>query len=277
MFMIEPYVSLVWWAVGCLVVAVAFEVVAFRCASVGRRSWCGWLGWVHVPVWGLLVALFVVACRVGDLGADAFGLTAGVVGIVGCLCVLPVVAMSVTGELDFRVFRPISVVLLLVLPAGLVLNSFMAAGDGFRSTSVEYTVSADGSKSPVVAERHDLARVGSSGWVTVSAVEHKRPGRDSASEIRTAYTWSEVRGNETVAKTTTVEQDDVSVVEDVAAGGTPWVEYIPMYHLVPAGIFDGSHADPIQGKLCVRGRDTDCKVNALRANMKYVLHVPASA
>lgn len=98
-----------------------------------------------------------------------------------------------------------------------------------------------------------LGVVGSSGWVTVSVVEHKRPGRDSASEIRTAYTWSEVRGNETVAKTTTVEQDDVSVVEDVAAGGTPWVEYIPMYHLVPAGIFDGSHADPVQGKLCVRG------------------------
>ena len=277
--MVEPYVSLLWWAVGCLVLVVVCEVVAigFGC----RWSWCRWFGLVHVPVWVLMVTLFGVACSAGQLDPMAFNYTSGVVGIVGFMLMLLVLLACIADEPDGRflggAFRLVSMVLVVVLPVGLVVNSLMSSGEGFRSTSVEYSVSGDGSRSPVVSERYDLARVGSSGWVSVAAVEHKHPGRDSGSVLRTAYTWNEVRGNEAVAKTATVEPDEVSVVEDVAGNGTPWVEYVPVYHLAPAGIFDGSHPDPVQGTLCVKGRDKGCKVNAWRAHVKYVLHVPASA
>ena len=275
--MLEPYASLIWWLTGCLLIVIACEAIAIRGASKRNITWRNKLKWVHVPVWVLILVLFTVACSVAQLGVEAFGVTAGIVGVVGFLCLIPVVLESITGRVDFRELRPISVVLLIVLPIGLILNSFMTTGAGFRATSVEYAVSANGTRSPVASERHELKRVGSSDWVTVAAVEHKRSGRDSGSELRTAYTWNEVRGRETVAKTTTVEQDDVSVVEDVVAGKAAWVEYIPVYYLAPAGIFDGSRPDPIQGNLCVRGRDTGCKANALQAHMKYVLHVPASA
>lgn len=275
--MLEPYVSLIWWSIGCLLIVIACEAIAIRGASKRNIAWHNKLKWVHVPVWALILALFTVACSVAQLRTEAFSVTAGVVGVAGFLCLIPVVLESITGRVDFRALRLISVVLLVVLPIGLILNSFMTTGEGFRATSVEYAVSANGTRSPVASETHELKRVGSSDWVTVAAIEHKRSGRDSGSELRTAYTWNEVRGTETVAKTTTLEQDDVSVVEDVVAGKAAWVEYIPVYYLAPAGIFDGTRPDPIQGSLCVQGRDTNCTVNAQRAYTKYVLHVPASA
>ena len=61
----------------------------------------------------------------------------------------------------------------------------------------------------------------------------------------------------------------------MAAGKAAWVEYIPVYYLAPAGIFDGTRPDPVQGNLCVQGRDTGCKPNAVHAGEKIVLHVPA--
>lgn len=279
--MIEPYASLIWWLAGCLLVVAICEVIAAR----GTSKWGAWLDrvkWVHAPVWVLTLTVLTITDTVAQPGTKAYG------GILGYLSLPALLYMFYVGsywviikDKDGRWFlkacRLTSVIFLTALLLGMLLGGATVPNKDAHPTSAEYMVSANGSRSPIASERHELKRVGSSDWVTVAAVEHKPHGRNSSSELRTAYTWNEVRGTETVAKTTTIEQDDVSVVEDVAAGKAAWVEYIPVYYLAPAGIFDGTRPDPVQGNLCVQGRDTGCKVNAQRAYTKYVLHVPASA
>lgn len=279
--MLEPYLSLIWWLAGCLLVVTMCEVIAAR----GTSKWGAWrnrVKWVHVPVWVLTLTLLTITDTIAQPGTKAFGAVLGYVTALAFLCLFYVGSYWVIikdGDARWilKALRAMSFSFLVTLLFGMLLGSTSIPDREARPTSVEYAVSANGSRSPIASERHELKRVGSSDWVTVAAVEHKPHGKNSSSELRTAYTWNEVRGTETVAKTTTIEQDDVSVVEDVAAGKAAWVEYIPVYYLAPAGIFDGARPDPVQGNLCVQGRDTGCKANATRAHMKYVLHVPASA
>lgn len=279
--MIEPYVSLIWWLAGCLLVVVICEVIAAR----GTSKWGAWrdrVKWVHVPVWVLVLTLLTITDTVAQPGTKAYG---GILGYTTALAFLGlfyvgacwVIIKDKDERWILKAFRKMSLAFLITLLLGMFLGSATVPDREAQPTSAEYTVSASGSRSPIASERHELKRVGATDWVAVAAVEHKPHGKNSSSELRTAYTWNEVRGTETVAKTTTLEQDDVSVVEDVAAGKAAWVEYIPVYYLAPAGIFDGTRPDPIQGSLCVQGRDTNCKVNAQQAYTKYVLHVPASA
>ncbi len=279
--MLEPYASLIWWLAGCLLVVTMCEVIAAR----GTSKWGAWrnrVKWVHVPVWVLTLTLLTITDTIAQPGTKAFGAVLGYVTALAFLCLFYVGSYWVIikdGDARWilKALRAMSFSFLVTLLFGMLLGSTSIPDREARPTSVEYAVSANGSRSPIASERHELKRVGSSDWVTVAAVEHKPHGKNSSSELRTAYTWNEVRGTETVAKTTTIEQDDVSVVEDVAAGKAAWVEYIPVYYLAPAGIFDRTRPDPVQGNLCVQGRDTGCKVNAQRAYTKYVLHVPASA
>ena len=279
--MVEPYSSLIWWLTSCLLVVTVCEVIAAR----GTSKWGAWrnrVKWVHVPVWVLTLTLLTITDTIAQPGTKAFGAVLGYVTALAFLCLFYVGSYWVIikdGDARWilKALRAMSFSFLVTLLFGMLLGSTSIPDREARPTSVEYAVSANGSRSPIASERHELNRVGSSDWVTVAAVEHKPHGKNSSSELRTAYTWNEVRGTETVAKTTTIEQDDVSVVEDVAAGKAAWVEYIPVYYLAPAGIFDGARPDPVQGNLCVQGRDTGCKANATRAHMKYVLHVPASA
>lgn len=279
--MLEPYASLIWWLAGCLLVVTMCEVIAAR----GTSKWGAWrnrVKWVHVPVWVLTLTLLTITDTIAQPGTKAFRAVLGYVTALAFLCLFYVGSYWVIikdGDARWilKALRAMSFSFLVTLLFGMLLGSTSIPDREARPTSVEYAVSANGSRSPIASERHELKRVGSSDWVTVAAVEHKPHGKNSSSELRTAYTWDEVRGTETVAKTTTIEQDDVSVVEDVTAGKATWVEYIPVYYLAPAGIFDGTRPDPVQGNLCVQGRDTGCKANATRAHMKYVLHVPASA
>ena len=279
--MVEPYSSLIWWLASCLLVVTICEVIAAR----GTSKWGAWrdrVKWVHLPVWVLTLTVLTITDTVAQPGTKAYG------GILGYLSLPALLYMFYVGsywviikDKDGRWFlktcRLTSVIFLTALLLGMLLGGATVPNKEAHPTSAEYAVSANGSRSPIASERHELKRVGSTDWVTVAAVEHKPHGKNSSSELRTAYTWNEVRGTETVAKTTTIEQDDVSVVEDVAAGKAAWVEYIPVYYLAPAGIFDGIRPDPVQGNLCVQGRDKNCTVNAQRAYTKYVLHVPASA
>lgn len=279
--MLEPYASLIWWLAGCLLVVTMCEVIAAR----GTSKWGAWrnrVKWVHVPVWVLTLTLLTITDTIAQPGTKAFGAVLGYITALAFLSLFYVgsywvIIKDKDARWILKAFHTMSSAFLVTLLFGMLLGSTSIPDREARPTSVEYAVSANGSRSPIASERHELKRVGSSDWVTVAAVEHKPHGKNSSSELRTAYTWNEVRGTETVAKTTTIEQDDVSVVEDVAAGKATWVEYIPVYYLAPAGIFDGARPDPVQGNLCVQGRDTGCKANATRAHMKYVLHVPASA
>ena len=279
--MLEPYLSLIWWLAGCLLVVTICEVIAAR----GTSKWGAWrnrVKWVHLPIWVLTLTVLTITDTVAQPGTKAFGAVLGYITALAFLILFYVgsywvIIKDKDARWILKAFRAMSFSFLVTLLFGMLLGSTSMPDREARPTSVEYTVSANGSRSPIASERHELKRVGSTDWVTVAAVEHKPHGKNSSTELRTAYTWNEVRGTETVAKITTREQDDVSVVEDVAAGKAAWVEYIPVYYLAPAGIFDGTRPDPVQGNLCVQGRDTGCKVNAQRAYMKYVLHVPASA
>lgn len=279
--MLEPYLSLIWWLAGCLLVVTICEVIAAR----GTSKWGAWrnrVKWVHLPIWVLTLTVLTITDTVAQPGTKAFGAVLGYITALAFLILFYVgsywvIIKDADARWILKAFRAMSFSFLVTLLFGMLLGSTSIPDREARPTSVEYAVSANGSRSPIASERHELKRVSVSEWVTVAAVEHKPHGKNSSSELRTAYTWNEVRGTETVAKTTTIEQDDVSVVEDVAAGKAAWVEYIPVYYLAPAGIFDGARPDPIQGNLCVQGRDTGCKANATRAHMKYVLHVPASA
>ena len=71
------------------------------------------------------------------------------------------------------------------------------------------------------------------------------------------------------------DEDEVAVIDDVPANGKAWVEYRDMFYLAPAGLLDSSRPDPLQGKLCVQGRDSGCTVNAKPAYKKIMIHVPA--
>lgn len=279
--MLGPYLSLIWWLAGCLLVVTICEVIAAR----GTSKWGAWrnrVKWVHLPIWVLTLTVLTIIDTVAQPGMKAFGAVLGYITALSFLIMFYVgsywvIIKDKDARWILKAFRAMSFSFLVTLLFGMLLGSTSIPDRDAHPTSVEYAVSANGSRSPVASERHELKRVSASDWVTVAAVEHKPHGKNSSTELRTAYTWNEVRGTETVAKTTTIEQDDVSVVEDVAAGKAAWVEYIPVYYLAPAGIFDGTRPDPVQGNLCVQGRDTGCKVNAQRAYTKYVLHVPASA
>ena len=71
-------------------------------------------------------------------------------------------------------------------------------------------------------------------------------------------------------KTVTVnvgEKGGVTIVDDLPADETPYVNYTPMYY--PSSVdADGSN-------LCVAGRDKDCNLNATYAYDKATVHIPS--
>lgn len=136
----------------------------------------------------------------------------------------------------------------------------------------EYSTSADGTRT-TISTRNQLVPQDNGAYVTASTVEHKTS--QSSSELRTVNTWLE-KNNNTIRTISEYAKDSrVTIMEDVPAGETGYVEHIPVYYLTPAGLFDPATVDPATGTLCVQGRDTGCKPNAVHAGEKIVLHVPA--
>ena len=142
--------------------------------------------------------------------------------------------------------------------------------------SLEYAVAADGSKTSVVSEKYQLVKGESETWVSVGKEDR------GSKEPAQVYSWVEARelsssGEVLVASKVThkSDEDEVAVVDDVPANGKAWVEYRDMFYLAPAGLLDSSRPDPLQGKLCVQGRDSGCTVNAKPAYKKIMIHVPA--
>lgn len=146
--------------------------------------------------------------------------------------------------------------------------------------SVEYSRAADGSKTPAGTEKNPLEKSESGQWVNTSW--ERRFGSKNDNQ-RTVYTWVEKRKSDasdalavTTNVTTNIDENDISVVNDVKPGETPYAEYTPMYYLAPAGLFNEARPNPEQDKLCVLGRDTGCKANAKPSHNKIVLHLPAT-
>lgn len=307
--MIEPYASLQTVFIGCLAVILVMTVAMpfIRLKPKFRNSrWL--LAGTHVLAWvvsAITLIVSVLTSKPGDAGMLGFVLFLWFV--LGAI--LLGVAETCSKEEDTyprkeadaylrnygrcnydqretgvgRVYYLWSIGGLVALAVGMSAVSDSSVTKSSLPSSVEYSTAADGSKTPVGTEKYLLEKSESGQWVTATLDDHKSSVK-SVNDRRTVYTWTETRktdASDTLTVTnhvsTTLEKDDISVVNDAKANEAPWVEYIPVYYLAPAGIFDGTRPDPIRGSLCVQGRDAGCTVNAQRAYTKYVLHVPASA
>lgn len=164
----------------------------------------------------------------------------------------------------------------IALMVSMCMVSGTSASKSSPPASVEYSTAADGSKTPAGIEKYLLEKSESGEWVTTALGD-----RAFSKEQRTVYTWIEKRKSDasdtlTVTKhvTTTIDDNDISVVNDVKPDETPWVEYTPVYYLAPVGMFNDARPNPETDRLCVLGRDTGCKSNAKPSHNKIVLHLP---
>ena len=290
--MIEPYASLQTVFIGCLAVILVITVATpFIRLKPKLRNSRWWLTLTHLLGWLVALGTLIVSVnssKPGDTGVLGAALTCWFVA--GMIFLL--LAATVTPEEHpYRrrydryeqqespsrwAYYLWSVGGFIALMVSMCMVSGTSASKSSPPSSVEYSATADGSKTPVGTEKYPLEKSESGQWVTTALGD-----RAFAKEQRTVYTWTEKRKSDasdtlTVTKhvTTTIDDNDISVVNDVKPGETPWVEYTPVYYLAPVGIFNNARPDPEQDRLCVLGRDTGCKANAKPSHNKIVLHLP---
>ena len=284
--MVAPYSFLIPLVIGGLTVLASvwlFKRFASKDAD-GGVSRHQWVNYTHGAVWGvLLLSLLVigVASKPGEEIYSSLLVGWGVGGVITLATILA--GLFATGALKdddglwgWRVLRIWSTVGLVILAQGLWSASASPSRIGSSPTSLEYTVSADGSKTSVVAEKYQLVKGESDRWVSVS-----KESRGS-NEPAQVYSWTEARELSASGEVLNVSrvtyksyEDEVVVVDDAPADGKAWVEYRDVFYLAPAGLLDASRPDPVQGKLCVQGRDSGCTVNAKPAYKKIMIHVPS--
>lgn len=296
--MIEPYASLQTVFIGCLAaILVATVATPFIRLKPKLRNNHWWLTGTHVLAWAVSAITLIVSVltsKPGDVGMLVFVLFLWFV--LGAI--LLGVASTCSKEADAYprnygrcnydqrgktqswAYYLWSIGGLVALAVGMSVVSDSSVTKSSQPSSVEYNSAADGSKTPVGSEKYLLEKSESGQWVTATLDDHKSSVK-SVNDRRTVYTWTEIRktdASDTLTVTnhvsTTLEKDDISVVNDVKPDETPWVEYTPVYYLAPVGIFNEARPNPEQDKLCVLGRDTGCKVNAKPSHNKIVLHLP---
>lgn len=304
--MIEPYSSLQTVFIGCLAAILVMTVATpfIRLKPKFRNSrWL--LTGTHVLAWvvsAITLTVSILTSKPGDAGMLVFVLFLWVV--LGAI--LLGVASTCSKEADTYPRKEADAYLrhygrcnydqrgktqswayylwsiggLVALAVGMSVVSDSSVTKSSQPSSVEYNSAADGSKTPVGSEKYLLEKSESGQWVTATLDDHKSSVK-SVNDRRTVYTWTEIRktdASDTLTVTnhvsTTLEKDDISVVNDVKPDETPWVEYTPVYYLAPVGIFNEARPNPEQDKLCVLGRDTGCKANAKPSHKKIVLHLP---
>lgn len=286
--MVEPYASLVPLILGCIATISCIwligECTKSEALKVKRRKL---LNPTTIFMWIVVVAFGLASLNISKAGEGSvwafllLWLLAG--GLAG------VVIIKVIEHNDFDdprwyswLFCAWSIVGMLILAYGMwSYGSDTTAVKGDTPISAEYSVAADGLRSPVVANKYQLAKDESGNWVSMTEEEYVSR-KDGSRKLHTVYTWHEIQEsnipamlNVTTAKSSHLEENDIVVVEDVQEGGNGWVEHIPIYYLAPESVFNPTRPDPVQGKLCVLGRDNDCKANAKPAYEKIVLHIPA--
>lgn len=296
--MIEPYSSLQTVFIGCLAAILVMTVATpfIRLKPKFRNSrWL--LTGTHVLAW-VVSAIMLTASILTSKPGDTEGLGAvlllwfvfGAILLAVAEILLEVAEIDTKEERSYRrnyesrgtgagwVYCLWSIGGLVALSVAMSAVSDSTVTKSSLPSSVEYSTAADGSKTPVGTEKYLLEKSESGQWVTTALGD-----RAFSKEQRTVYTWTEKRKSDasdtlTVTKhvTTTIDENDISVVNDVKPGETPWVEYTPVYYLAPVGIFNDTRPNPEQDKLCVLGRDTGCKANAKPSHNKIVLHLPVT-
>lgn len=289
--MIEPYSSLQTVFIGCLAVVLVITVATpFIRLKPKLRNNHWWLTGTHLLAWVVALGTLIVSVnssKPGDTGVLGAALTCGAVaGMIFLLLAATVTPEEHPYRRRYEQQEPPSrwayylwsMGGFIALMVSMCMVSGASASKSSPPSSVEYSTAADGSKTPVGSEKYPLEKSESGEWVTTALGD-----RAFSKEQRTVYTWTEKRKSDasdtlTVTKhvTTTIDENDISVVNDVKPGETPWVEYTPVYYLAPVGMFNDARPNPEQDKLCVLGRDTGCKANAKPSHNKIVLHLPVT-
>lgn len=287
--MIEPYASLQTAFIGCLavilIITVATPFIRLK-PKLRNNSW--WLTLTHLFAWLVALGTLIVSVmtsKPGDTGVLGAALTCwAVAGMIFLLLAATVTPEEHPYRRRYEQQEPPSrwayylwsMGGFIALMVSMCMVSGTSASKSSPPSSVEYSTAADGSKTPVGSEKYPLEKSESGQWVTTALGD-----RAFSKEQRTVYTWTEKRKSDasdtlTVTKhvTTTIDDNDISVVNDVKPDETPWVEYTPVYYLAPVGVFNDARPNPEQDKLCVLGRDTGCKANAKPSHNKIVLHLP---
>lgn len=289
--MIEPYSSLSTVFLGCLivilVVTVATPFIRLKPGIEGSRRW---LTGTHLLAWLIALGTLIVSVNsskpgdAGMLGAVMFCWS--VAGMVFLLMVATCTQEEHPYRRRYEQQEPpsrwayylwsLGGFIALMVSMGMVSGT--SASKSSPPSSVEYSTVADGSKIPAGIEKNPLVQNESGQWVSTS---WERCFGSTNDNQRTVYTWTEKRKSDasdelsvTTTVTTNIDENDISVVNDVKPGETPYAEYTPMYYLAPAGLFDDARPNPERDKLCVLGRDTGCKANAKPSHNKIVLHLP---
>lgn len=287
--MIEPYASLQTVFIGCLalvlVMTVATPFIRLK-PTLRNRRW--WLTLTHLLAWLVALGTLIISVNSSKPGdAEVLGYVIFCWFVAGMIFLL-LAATATPEEHPYRrryeqqeppsrwAYYLWSMGGFIALMVSMCMVSGTSASKSSPPSSVEYSTAADGSKTPVGSEKYPLEKSESGQWVTTALGD-----RAFSKEQRTVYTWTEKRKSDasdtlTVTKhvTTTIDDNDISVVNDVKPGETPWAEYTPVYYLAPVGMFNDVRPNPEQDKLCVVGRDTGCKANAKPSHNKIVLHLP---
>lgn len=289
--MIEPYASLQTVFIGCLAVVLVITVATpFIRLKPKLRNNHWWLTGTHVLAWVVALGTLIVSVnssKPGDTGALGAALTCwAVAGMIFLLLAATVTPEEHPYRRRYEQQEPPSrwayylwsVGGFIALMVSMCMVSGTSASKSSPPSSVEYSTAADGSKTPVGSEKYPLEKSESGEWVTTALGD-----RAFSKEQRTVYTWTEKRKSDasdtlTVTKhvTTTIDENDISVANDVKPGETPWVEYTPVYYLAPVGMFNDTRPNPETDKLCILGRDAGCKANAKPSHNKIVLHLPVT-
>lgn len=290
--MIEPYSSLQTVFIGCLAAILVMTVATpfIRLKPKFRNSrWL--LTGTHVLAWvvsAITLIVSVLTSKPGDVGMLEAVIFLWFVGGAVFLAIAETSASASNityprnyeqrGKTQSWAYYLWSMGGVFALIVAMSVVSYSTVTKSGAPTSIEYNTATDGSKTPAGTEKYPLEKSESGQWVTAVLGD-----RAFSKEQRTVYTWTERRKSDasdtlTVTKhvTTTIDDNDISVVNDVKPDETPWVEYTPVYYLAPVGMFNDSRPNPEQDKLCVLGRDTGCKANAKPSHNKIVLHLPVT-
>lgn len=240
--MIEPYASLQTVFIGCLAVILVITVATpFIRLKPKLRNSRWWLTLTHLLAWVVALGTLIVSVnssKPGDTGVLGAALTCWAVA--GMIFLL--LAATVTPEEHpYRrryeqqespsrwAYYLWSLGGFIALMVSMCMVSGTSASKSSPPASVEYSTAADGSKTPAGIEKYLLEKSESGEWVTTALGD-----RAFSKEQRTVYTWIEKRKSDasdtlTVTKhvTTTIDDNDISVVNDVKPDETPWVEYTP--------------------------------------------------
>lgn len=286
--MVEPYASLVPLIIGCAATIGSMWLISRYSKNKSLKAEPHkWMNFTTIFMWVVVVAFGLASLNISKAGEGAVWLFLWLWLLGGGLVGVVLIKVIEHGDLDNSMWHSVlfcvwSVVGMLILAYGMwSFGSDTSAPKGDAPISAEYSVSPDGSRSPIVANKYQLAKDESGSWVSKTE-EGYTSAKDGSRKYHTVYTWREIQDPNvpaalavTTTKSSHLDENDIVVIEDVQEGESGWVEHIPMYYLAPESVFNPSRPDPIQGNLCVLGRDNGCKANAKPAYEKIVLHVPA--